>query len=79
MSTAVKRVKHQDGQDIFVDLAQSGLQVKIQSPNSDPGIFRTSDSLNIEVLASQSSTISIYQNGTLINTNSGTQLRYALG
>ena len=74
-----KEGKTTDGQDIFVDLAQSGLQVKIQSPNSDPGIFRTSDSLNIEVLASQSSTISIYQNGTLINTNSGTQLRYALG
>ena len=74
-----KEGKTSDGQDIFVDLAQSGLQVKIQSPSSDPGIFTSNDSLTVEILASQNSDISLYQNGALISNSTGTTLNYAIG
>ena len=74
-----KEGKTSDGQDIFVDLAQSGLQVKIQAPSADPGIFNSNDSLNISILASQSSDITLYQNGVKLTNTSGTELNYPIG
>ena len=74
-----KEGKTTDGQDIFVDLAQSGLQVKIQTPSADPGIFTSNDSLNIAILASQNSDITLYQNGVKLSNATGTQLNYAIG
>ncbi len=74
-----KEGKTTDGQDIFVDLAQSGLQVKIQSPSPDPGIFTSNDSIGIEILVSQNSDISLYQNGNLLQTQNGTSLSYGIG
>lgn len=73
-----KEGKTTDGQDIFVDLAQSGLQVKIQTPSADPGIFTVIDALEFDVLASQTASITLYQNGNSIKTATGTQLLHSI-
>lgn len=71
-----KEGKTSDGQDIFVDLAQSGLQVRFTSPNPDPGIYKNNDSVLIEILSSQIADIELFQNGTSIKTANGTSLSF---
>lgn len=74
-----KEGKTADGLDIFVDLSQAGLQVKFQQPSSSPGVFSQNDTIQVSILASQSSDISLYKNDTLISSQTGTSLLHSIG
>lgn len=78
-SDGSKEGKTETNGDIFVDLAQAGLQVKFQSPETNPSIYLPTQTINLEILASQNADINLYENGKLIQSTSGTELKYNAG
>ncbi len=69
-----KEGKTADGQDIFVDLSQAGLQVKFQNPITNPSIFKTKDTVSVKIIASQESDITLYVKDSVIKTAAGVEL-----
>lgn len=74
-----KEGKTGSGGDIFVELAQAGLQVKFQSPSENPSVYLPSETISFDILASQNATLTLKENGKEIQTTTGTSLKYTAG
>lgn len=64
--------------DIFVDVYESGVNVKINTPSTSPYIASTSESVNISVSASNNQTIKLYVNNNEVSSANATSLQYTL-
>jgi pullulanase/glycogen debranching enzyme len=70
-----------DGSDIYYDLIQpnSGLQAQIFNPNSNATLLDLGQSLNVNAQASQSSILTLFEDGQLLTTlSNATVLNYNL-
>jgi 1,4-alpha-glucan branching enzyme len=73
--------RESDGSDIFYDLFQpnSGLQAQLFNPNSNATLLDLGQSLNVNAQASQSSTLTLFEDGQLLtNLSNATVLNYNL-
>ena len=70
-----------DGSDIYYDLVQpgSGLQTQLFSPNNNSTILNLGESLSVNGQSSQSSTLSLFEDGQLlISSTNSTILNYTV-
>jgi hypothetical protein len=60
-----------DGSDIFVDLYPPGLKVAFTAPAAIPGIFNKTDTITLQMLSSESSHLSLFENGSFVDSTKG--------
>lgn len=70
-----KEGKTADGKDIFIDIVENGLNVKFNTPDGNR-LVEINNSVDFNVSASENASISLFMNGTEMQTSTGTNLNY---
>ena len=60
-----------DGSDIFVDLYPPGLKVTFTAPAEIPGVFNKTDTITLQMLSSESTHLSLVENGSFVDSTKG--------
>lgn len=68
--------KEADGSDIFLPLSQPGLNVKITTPTEQPKIILPNESVTINALSLESTSLTLFINGAQVANTAGTSITH---
>ena len=64
------------GSDIYLDVVEEGLSVKIKSPDKEKPFYAFGSNVTVDVQANNSTSISLFINGNEVSTSSTNQIEY---